>query len=53
MEMRTYEDIKNIKASHPAVKGWILQTPGGASFILAPDDEEPTQRVALLGVIEK
>lgn len=51
--MRKYLPVSMIKEQNPGVKGWILQTPGGASFILSPSDEEPTQRVCLLGVIEK
>lgn len=49
--MRKYYTIKQIKAWYPGVKAYILQTPGGASFILGKDDEEPTQKVCLLGVI--
>ncbi len=51
--MRKYYTAAQIKLNHPGVKAWILQTPGGATFILTPDDEEPTQRVSLMGVIER
>ena len=50
--MRTYETIQDIKARLPGVKGYILQTPGGSSFIIDKDDVEPTQKVCLLGVID-
>lgn len=51
--MRKFQRVEDIKADQPGVKGWILQSPAGPSFILKPTDREPEGRYALLGIIER
>lgn len=48
--MRDYKTVKQIKEENPGAKAWILLSPGGSSFMLKPEDEEPTEKYTLLGV---
>lgn len=49
--MRNFQTITQIKIEHPHAKLWILQSPGGPSFMLGIDDEEPKGKFYYMGEI--